>query len=147
MAAPFPFLDLPKEVRLLVYEFLPRTITHTVIRLSSSPSPLPSSSYTSVSLILITKSLSMSLLATCRRIRAEGEKIVQNLAKEFVLDIPPKIIFSTDSKDGNLDMLGVVVKAVVMKYMDLKGKGWAGRECGLGDEILDKLSFLFFIHI
>ncbi|KAI8936950.1 hypothetical protein NX059_006178 [Plenodomus lindquistii] len=76
--APFRFMDLPKELRLMVHDHLPRQIKHTRITEHGS------------TFVLITRHLPLAILRTSREIHAEASAIVQKLVKEFIVKNPPK---------------------------------------------------------
>lgn len=83
---PFRFLDLPKEIRLMVYERLPRQIKHTYI----------STKYRDNGAIIVTKHLPLALLQTCRTVYAEAESIVKKLIQSFILESNPKLIMACE---------------------------------------------------
>jgi hypothetical protein len=72
----FPFFDLPIELRLMVYEFLPnRTKRAEFVRLQGD---VVTSAFT-----LITTLTSTAILASCRLIRKEAMAIVNATAKRY----------------------------------------------------------------
>lgn len=76
----FPFLRLPTEIRLLVYEHLPRQIKHTEVSIDGFVA------------ILITRHLPTAILRTSKLIRAEAQPIVNRLIQEFIEESQTKII-------------------------------------------------------
>jgi hypothetical protein len=101
---PFRFMDLPVELRLMVYEFLPRTIKHTyIVPAATASNPQPQ-----VELILITKHVPVVILATCREVHAEAKTIVWNIVKRFILDSPPKVIHTSVSNHELEKIFGAV---------------------------------------
>ncbi|ORY01123.1 hypothetical protein BCR34DRAFT_592371 [Clohesyomyces aquaticus] len=110
----FRFLDLPKEVRLMVYERLPRGFRHHKLEL-----PLGPADHLMCEITLINRRLPVAILATCRAIFDEANAIVQKLAKEFILndDAPIRMICKTRvhkeqisiSKEPTLRLLGCIV--------------------------------------
>jgi hypothetical protein len=105
-------MDLPVELRLMIYEFLPRTIKHThVVAAATLDNPEPQ-----VELILVTKHVPTAILATCREVHTEANAIVQKIVRRFILDTPPKIIHAFASDDE----LKKIFLAVSMELMDVR---------------------------
>ncbi|KAF2108792.1 hypothetical protein BDV96DRAFT_586671 [Lophiotrema nucula] len=75
------FLDLPKEIRLMIYERLPRTIRHTTLTVHEG-----------ISATLIQPTTPTSILATCRQINDEAQGIVKNTVDKWVLSSGIKVI-------------------------------------------------------
>jgi hypothetical protein len=77
---PFPFLKLPTELRLLVYEHLPRQIKHTEVSIDGFVA------------ILVTRHLPTAILRTSKLVHSEAQPIVKRLTQEFVEESQTKII-------------------------------------------------------
>ena len=76
----FPFLRLPTEIRLLVYEHLPRQVKHTEVSIDGFVA------------ILVTRHLPTAILRTSKLIRAEARPIIHRLIQEFIEESQTKII-------------------------------------------------------
>jgi hypothetical protein len=85
--APFRFMGLPKELRLIVYEELPRQIKHTPIYWSET-----AKARMHPDVVLITRVLPVTILCTSRDVYAEAKAIVQKSAQQFILESEPKIV-------------------------------------------------------
>jgi hypothetical protein len=87
--APFRFLDLPKEVRLVIYERLPRCFRrHEMAIYSQHNGEVPQQKLT-----VVLKTVPMAMLSTCRQINSEASAIVQGIARRVILLQPPQLIF------------------------------------------------------
>jgi len=85
----FRFLDLPKEIRLMVYERFPRSVSRQEVCIhlwfcKEQPHQR---------LYLIIRSIPMAILRLCRQVNNEATTIVQHLAKNFILLQPARIIY------------------------------------------------------
>lgn len=107
----FPFLELPPEIRLMVYERLPRSIKHVHVKIND----LPSQAEAERSLTFVTRSVPVSILCTCRLICKESHAIVSKLVASFIPTATPKVMCTSDLLCGMspfLDMLSArLVKA------------------------------------
>ncbi|KAI8936949.1 hypothetical protein NX059_006177 [Plenodomus lindquistii] len=77
------FMGLPVEIRLMIYEYLRPSVKNTVVSQASIPN---------VKVILVTRHVSTAILATCRTVYMEANKLVQDMIKSHVLGSPPRII-------------------------------------------------------
>ena len=77
---PFPFMNLPVELRLMVYERLPRQIKHTEVSIDGERA------------ILVTRHLPTAILRTSKQIRLEARTIVEKLVRQFIEESPTKLI-------------------------------------------------------
>jgi hypothetical protein len=93
-----------------VYENLPRTIKHHQTRHPDEPSHR---------VTLVLRSVPVAILATCKLVHDEARPIVSAIAKEFILETPPRII-DGPSRRGEGRMLDAIVKAGVKQYDVLK---------------------------
>jgi hypothetical protein len=81
-------MDLHKELRLMIYERLPRQVVHTRIDFPAHDlDPKPT-------LILITRTCSNAILRVSRTIHDESKDIVREVAKEWIMPHPARIIGS-----------------------------------------------------
>ncbi|KAF2870092.1 hypothetical protein BDV95DRAFT_595655 [Massariosphaeria phaeospora] len=103
LAAPkvFRFLDLPSEIRLMIYERLPVVTRHVRIDTDHRDGPdLPVSAY-----ILVIRSVPTSILRTCHQIYAEASEIITSKIKE-IFATPPKIIIEAFRLDEVIGYAG-----------------------------------------
>lgn len=87
--AHFRFLDLPKEVRLIIYDHLPRHIRRQEMCIRDDDNdgrPVQK-------LTVVLRTMSLSILSTCRQIQEEASPLVQRVARDFILLDPPRLIF------------------------------------------------------
>ncbi|KAF2650630.1 hypothetical protein K491DRAFT_682865 [Lophiostoma macrostomum CBS 122681] len=88
---PFRFMDLPVEIRFLVYEALPRRINHHKVYGNEQPQP-------SLHCVLVTRVVSLSLIRSCRAIYEESRDVITRVLKNFILINPPTIILNFSTK-------------------------------------------------
>jgi hypothetical protein len=85
---PFRLLDLPAELRLIVYESIEpmtsqRVLTRVDVNLPTSQ--WPNAPHSPQSAIFFARScLPVALLATCKQFKCKAEKIIQNKMSELV---------------------------------------------------------------
>jgi len=82
---PFRFLDLPKDVRLMVYERLPRSTKHTTINNYSREGRVT----------LISHSVSTTILRTCHEVHQEALPLVNKAMREWVQNGGVKLVCAT----------------------------------------------------
>jgi hypothetical protein len=105
--SPFRFLDLPKELRLMVYEFLPIKTTHydiqdlACVRYQTGDKTYTWSApsrYWSTSINLVIKPLPASILATCKPIYEEAQPIHAKKLDD-IFARPARLILDTHCSD------------------------------------------------
>jgi hypothetical protein len=119
---PFRFMDLPTELRLKVYERLPRTVKHTHIptaKTKTAAATMATSATTTTTttttanqspsgLILVTQYVPISILATCREVHKEASKIIKRLIQTFILEHEPRILEVDAPAESIYKMLAAV---------------------------------------
>jgi len=132
----FRFLDLPKEVRLRVYEIIPhRTVRHEFVNTKKG---MVVSSFA-----LITSSVQMAVLATCRTINEEAKPIIQkkidNLLDEHtkrdLYTPPPGVLYPRIEADCEaLEVMssGYGLFHAITNYFALLRSGRARSDCEEG---------------
>jgi hypothetical protein len=106
----FRFLDLPKELRLMVYELIPIKNAHHPVKLGKNHN------YDDHNLMLVRTTLAgVVILATCRQIHHEAEHIIRR--KLATVDKKSLRIISTDCTYGapDIDVFGVLNRVVATK--------------------------------
>jgi hypothetical protein len=102
--APFRFLDLPKEVRLVIYERLPRCIRrHEMAIYSQRNGEVPHQKLT-----VLLKTVPIAILSTCRQINSEASAIMQGIARRLVLLQPPQLIFEAQDHFNETFLLWIL---------------------------------------
>lgn len=102
------FLDLPKDVRLMIYERLPRTIKHVTFK-TSSTTTLPDRANLEVTLVV--RSTPTSILATCWKIYDEAHNIVKKAVEHWVLDGGVKLIY--DNELPSTSAIEIIISAAL----------------------------------
>ncbi|KAI4644708.1 uncharacterized protein J4E78_009527 [Alternaria triticimaculans] len=76
----FPFMRLPVELRLMIYERLPRQIKHTEISIDGAVA------------VLVTRHLPTAILRTSKQVHSEARTILEELVRHFIEESPTKLI-------------------------------------------------------
>ena len=88
---PFRLMDLPTELRLMIYRRLPRQIKHTEAHYVGDLYPHSNKTIDST-VVLITRHLPVAVLRTSRQIHDEAYDIVAHLIQTFVTESQPRVI-------------------------------------------------------
>ncbi|KAF1957673.1 hypothetical protein CC80DRAFT_491735 [Byssothecium circinans] len=103
----FRFLDLPKELRLMVYEFLPTKTRHHKLCFMKGRDPGTNSEEYQEYVILVIRSLPVQLLRTCKMINYEVVAILKPKLDSLASTVP-QMILSCDflTKDTSAHSFG-----------------------------------------
>lgn len=84
----FRFLDVPKEVRLLIYERLPSFIRRQQMYIYSRYEKQPNQTLT-----VILRTMPMAILSSYTQMKGKASALMQNIARDFIILQPPRLIF------------------------------------------------------
>jgi hypothetical protein len=128
MATETSFMDLPVELRFMVYENLPRQIQHTTIRLPK----LPKDECDQARIVFSRRVLPVAILCVSKTIYEEAKDIVYKALNEWTMNEIPKITASRGC--------GVEVVEVMLQRLAAGTKGRLGLSKFVDTEAQDKLS-------
>ena len=107
----FRFLDLPKELRLIIYEKV------IVIQSTSHPVTIRDEGVTTIT--LYDRSLSTAVLATCRSIHDEASYILERQLKQ-ILAQPPRLDISLPHLPSSYRPLSTLLCGVYLACIDME---------------------------
>ncbi|KAH7065978.1 hypothetical protein BKA63DRAFT_572118 [Paraphoma chrysanthemicola] len=121
----FRFLNLPCELRLIIYEFLPIQTKHVVADFEADPS-------VSSAITLLIYHIPTQLLRVCRQIRDEAKSILL-LKQESIKHATPRTIVHGGAKNMLMNGNGIFTHAVawfmaVKKNESTDFREWAASE-------------------
>jgi hypothetical protein len=108
---PFRLMDLPTELRLMIYKQLPRQIKHTELRYFGPRIYDPNVTVDS-RVTLVTRHLPTAILRTSHQVYAESRAIVSAILQSFMVDSQPRII----GHDHRLDAVSAFVRLIVAEH-------------------------------
>lgn len=118
-------MDLPKEIRLIVYEHLPRTISHRLVPIGAgraAPEWEPGwrlntreverRDYSFNGITLIMRSVNTSILRVSKSVNEEAKPIIYQAIENFILGKAPKLAFGawTDNMDALEVLTGLMAR-------------------------------------
>jgi hypothetical protein len=137
----FRFLDLPTELRMMVYESIPREIKH--IRLLTREAHWTkdkSSKVGELETTLVSHSMSTAILGTCRQISIEANDVVKATMQNWVAD--QGIGFISNMIDGTVDaMLRCIISRFCWIVKDEELECHILGNCGFSKRLEDSYEY------
>ncbi|KAF2650629.1 hypothetical protein K491DRAFT_720610 [Lophiostoma macrostomum CBS 122681] len=93
---PFRFLDLPTELRLMIYQRLHRRIVYRHIK----QGPIQA-----VHAVLVTRVASLAIAGNCRQIYEESKPTIASILEGFILDKSPSLVLDMATDYACMDIL------------------------------------------
>ncbi|KAF1954414.1 hypothetical protein CC80DRAFT_567651 [Byssothecium circinans] len=124
---PFPFMALPQEIRLMVYERLECEVKMHHIGV---PAVGLEMMWMNKQVSLVVRSVPTSILSTCRQVREEAYKIINSIVREEIIEQPPMILTrEIRTTMRNYKALIRVLEVVLEVSMEAVWSLWE-RDCG-----------------
>jgi hypothetical protein len=123
----FRFMDLPAELRMMVYEFLP--LQQQLFKIWTGVGDEPDTKDDDVAITLVRHSISLQIIRVSRTIHREAQVIMRRKARE-ILDITPQIIVEASRINRSKSHTGVLTYvsewlSALHKYNDLQFDDWS----------------------
>lgn len=122
----FQFMDLPAELRMMVYEFLP--LQQQLFKIWTGVGDEPDTK-DDVAITLVRYSVSLQIIRFCRTIHREAQVIMRRKARE-TLDITPQIIVEANRINRSKSHNGILTYvsewlSALHEYNDLQFDDWS----------------------